>query len=619
MTQVTAPTPHAPTRFHPCRPVMALSQEEKHERASRSLEELEEVIETFRKRSQEFQELKKVREKPGMAASEVKRLESGVEDFQETFKQFGLDVKDYISKHAPHFAALGLSLDLRRSWLDAVNKSGEQRKEAGEALEAVRAACRNAKETAKKELLRAAKVRLHLEEDPGEMAVSKARELVEMCEDKVEPFIGIPQNKDENEMDWIAKELEPMIAEAEEGIQAAFTQTQEHPLKMEVEIEEEIREEINEYLKDEAKRLQMALGQFGRRTGRVKNLVANYQRDVQKAKSKELLDELKPQILEAVKALNVEEASAEVSEAIKEAEVLSEKVRSMALMPAEELQAIAKEMDAKVAEAASSLEAFQDQLCPIEEHTVEEVDDYVKQVLRKHIFSEMKGFQAKLDFFQVRLKRLRGILERCAQQIKSQDVFRLKKVRTKVLAMMDVFREDQADKGLEGLPSKDVFRMLDKDEDGVLNREEFLGFFEDVFPLLQDKYQQLQPSTEELESLFEFGLKNDETSLSFDGFERLLIRFMQVVQTTTMTKNVAITAGEVIRSLKPGELLEVLGGPQTNSAQLRRVFCRAKDGAIGWVTVTSNAARSAKRPTRNTAPSLGVTGADGWSWMVGVR
>ncbi|CAK9068778.1 unnamed protein product [Durusdinium trenchii] len=369
MTQVTAPTPHAPTRFHPCRPVMALSQEEKHERASRSLEELEEVIETFRKRSQEFQELKKVREKPGMAASEVKRLESGVEDFQETFKQFGLDVKDYISKHAPHFAALGLSLDLRRSWLDAVNKSGEQRKEAGEALEAVRAACRNAKETAKKELLRAAKVRLHLEEDPGEMAVSKARELVEMCEDKVEPFIGIPQNKDENEMDWIAKELEPMIAEAEEGIQAAFTQTQEHPLKMEVEIEEEIREEINEYLKDEAKRLQMALGQFGRRTGRVKNLVANYQRDVQKAKSKELLDELKPQILEAVKALNVEEASAEVSEAIKEAEVLSEKVRSMALMPAEELQAIAKEMDAKVAEAASSLEAFQDQLCPIEDST----------------------------------------------------------------------------------------------------------------------------------------------------------------------------------------------------------------------------------------------------------
>eukprot|EP00913_Durusdinium_trenchii_P033802 g31641.t1 len=379
---------------------MALSQEEKHERASRSLEELEE-------------ELKKVREKPGMAASEVKRLESGVEDFQETFKQFGLD--DYISKHAPHFAALGLSLDLRRSWLDAVNKSGEQRKEAGEALEAVRAACRNAKETAKKD--------------------------------------------EDRRWRW------GLGGSAEEGIQAAFTQTQEHPLKMEVEIEEEIREDPNR-------------------------------------SSKELLDELKPQILEAVKALNVEEASAEVSEAIKEAEVLSEKVRSMALMPAEELQAIAKEMDAKVAEAASSLEAFQDQLCPIEDSTTR----------------RMCSMKAKLDFFQVRLKRLRGILERCAQQIKSQDVFRLKKVRTKVLAMMDVFRED----------------------------------------------------------------------LSFDGFERLLIRFMQVVQTTTMTKNVAITAGEVIRSLKPGELLEVLGGPQTNSAQLRRVFCRAKDGAIGWVTVTSN-------------------------------
>ena len=56
--------------------------------------------------------------------------------------------------------------------------------QAGESLEKVRAATTEAKALAKKEMFRAAKAQLQLEDDPGEIAVVKARQLVEEIEEK---------------------------------------------------------------------------------------------------------------------------------------------------------------------------------------------------------------------------------------------------------------------------------------------------------------------------------------------------------------------------------------------------------------------------------------------------
>eukprot|EP00434_Breviolum_minutum_P007151 symbB.v1.2.006312.t1/scaffold354.1/size221495/7 len=569
---------------------MALSQADKLEKATLCIQDFEEMLQNFRQSTQEFQEMIKVSgsEKPNIAAAEVTRIEDSIEDFQQLLKQFGLDSKDMMAKCSPQCSAVGLPLEVRRNWMKAVNEGGELRKEAGESLERVRAAVTEAKALAKKELLRVAKARLQLDDDPGEVAVAKARQLVEALEEKVEPFIGIPKGKDEGEMHWIAKELEPMTEEADEAVESAKSEVNSHPLKMEIEIEEEIKEDIKEYLKLEAKKLQMSLGQFGKRIGRVRNLVANYQRDVQKAKSKELIAELKPQIVEQVKAIDPDETATEVANLVKESESLSEGVRNMGTMSLEDLQAVAKEIDAKVADATTSLDAFQQQMCPVEEHIMDQdVDEKVKEMLRKEILSEFKGIQKKIDFFRNRLKRVKGVSDRCRSQIKQRDGLRLKNVRTKVLNMMDVFREDQADKGLEGLPSKDIFRMLDRDEDGVIGRDEFLFFFDDVAQLLEEKQQSLRPSTEELESLFDLGL-DGEMGLSFAAFEKLLIRFVQVVRPTTMTQNLTVSSGEVVRELKINEILEVLAGPQTTT-KIKRVFCRAKDDAIGWVTVIGNA------------------------------
>eukprot|EP00435_Cladocopium_sp_Y103_P047954 s689_g14.t1 len=548
--------------------------------------DFEEMLQSFRLSTKEFQEMNKVSDKPSMAATEVKRLEESMEDFQHTLKQFGLDVKEITAKCSAHFTVPGLPMDVRRSWMQTLNESGTLRKEAGESLEKVRAATNEAKALAKKEMLRAAKAKLQLEDDPGEIAVAKARQLLEVVEEKVEPFIGIPKGKDEGEMQWLAKELEPMIESVDEAIDAAKSEVASHPLKMEIEIEEEIKEDIKEYLKDEAKKLQMSLGQFGRRTRRVRNLVANYQKDLQDAKSKELIAELKPQIVEQVKAVNVDDAAAEVTTLIKEAEVLSEKVRLMGSMSLEDLQAAAKEIDAKVAEAADGLEGFQQQICPVEDHITEEVDEKVKQTLRKHILAEFKGLRQKVDFFQNRVKRVKGILDKCHSQIRQKDGLRLKGLRTKVLGLMDVFREDQAGKGLEGLPSKDLFGMLDRDKDGLIGKEEFLSFFDDVAQLLEENQESLRTSTEDLEKLFDFGLTDGQMGLSFEAFERLLIRFVQVVRPTVMTQQLTLP-GEAVREVKPNEILEVLAGPQV-TAKMKRVYCRSKDGAIGWVTVIGN-------------------------------
>lgn len=544
------------------------------------------MLQNFRLSTKEFQEMNKVSDKPGMAATEVKRLEESMEDFQHTLKQFGLDVKEITAKCSSHFTVPGLPMDLRRSWMQTVNESGTLRKEAGESLEKVRAATTEAKALAKKEMLKAAKAKLQLEDDPGEMAVAKARQLLEVVEEKAEPFIGIPKGKDEGEMQWLAKELEPMIEGVDEAIESAKSEVVSHPLKMEIEIEEEIKEDIKEYLKDEAKKLQMSLGQFSRRTQRVRNLVANYQKDLQDAKSKELIAELKPQIVEQVKAVNVDDAAAEVTTLIKEAEVLSEKVRIMGSMSMEDLQVAAKEIDAKVAEAADGLEGFQQQICPVEDHITEDVDEKVKQTLRKHILGEFKGLRQKVDFFQNRVKRVKGILDKCHSQIRQKDGLRLKGVRTKVLGLMDVFREDQAGKGLEGLPSKDIFGMLDRDKDGLIGKEEFLFFFDDVAQLLEENQESLRTSTEDLEKLFDFGLRDGHEGLSFEAFERLLIRFVQVVRPTVMTQQLTLP-GEAVREVKPNEILEVLAGPQV-TAKMKRVYCRSKDGAIGWVTVIGN-------------------------------
>lgn len=74
-------------------------------------------------------------------------------------------------------------------------------------------------------------------------------------------------------------------------------------------------------------------------------------------------------------------------------------------------------------------------------------------------------------------------------------------------------------------------------------------------------------------------------------FERLLIRYVQVVRPTTMTQHNEIMLGETVREVKMGEILEVLQGPVLcGPMKLPRLLVRAtSDSALGWITMAGNA------------------------------
>ncbi|CAJ1368451.1 unnamed protein product, partial [Effrenium voratum] len=127
--------------------------------------------------------------------------------------------------------------------------------------------------------------------------------------------------------------------------------------------------------------------------------------------------------------------------------------------------------------------------------------------------------------------------------IRKKESFRIKSLQVKAMKLMDIFREDQAGKGLEGLPSTDIFRAMDGDGDGLISKEEFIQFFLDLEPLLEDKQQHLKASLEDLERLFSFGL-GKEQGLTLQGMEKLVIRFMKVVRPTPLTKNLQVVPGE---------------------------------------------------------------------------
>ncbi|CAJ1440527.1 unnamed protein product [Effrenium voratum] len=375
-------------------------------------------------------------------------------------------------------------------------------------------------------------------------------------------------------------EIESMVGTAREGIAGAREQLAGERIES-VEVEEDIKEDFQAFLQEEAKRSEMCLGQLERRLGRVQNLVANYQRDIQRERNKQTIEELKPQILEQAQALDFAAAEAEVSKAIKAAEEASSPSKKLELMTVEELQAAMEQMTQKVADAESSLKSIEEQICPVEDQ-----DELVKKALQKYVLSQMKSVGSKLSFLQQRLARPKEALEKCRQLIRKKESFRIKSLQVKAMKLMDIFREDQAGKGLEGLPSTDIFRVMDSDGDGLISKEEFIQFFLDLEPLLEDKQQHLKASLEDLERLFSFGL-GKEQGLTLQGMEKLVIRFMKVVRPTPLTKNLQVVPGETLRELQLGELLEVLGGPQQSSQKLPRVMCRAK-GQVGWATISGN-------------------------------
>ena len=86
--------------------------------------------------------------------------------------------------------------------------------------------------------------------------------------------------------------------------------------------------------------------------------------------------------------------------------------------------------------------------------------------------------------------------------------------------------QDQADKGLEGLPSQDIFSMIDKDEapldtkisrklrkDGIISEEEFTLFFDEIALLIEESRQKFRLTTEAWEKFVAVKIKGGGEAL----------------------------------------------------------------------------------------------------------
>jgi len=558
-------------------------EEERMRKPRETLQDMEEMLASFRQSCLEFEELGA---EGTVSPDQVSTAESNFEEFNSKAKKFRDDLKEFVQEHSKDFQNPTLPLQVRQGWLEKVRACATASKEADELLEKSRTALTEAKNLAKKELLNAAKIRLDEKLQEVPKAFAQAQQLVAVCEKKAEPFVGIPKHKgkEEHEMQSIAKELDEMVGSASNGVSSARSTLSSQ--STDVEVEDEIKEDIVQYIQDQTKRLQIRLGQLDKRISRVRNLVSNYQRDVQNEKNSQIIRELKAKAFDLIEDSALNEKAEEASAAVKDAESQSEKLTKMETMAVSEMQEELQSLEGKARAARESLDVVTQMLCP-----VKDVDEEVRMTLCKHVLSKKSSLKTKLLFLEQRLKRIMSLLEKGRLVIKQKEVSRSNEIHLKALKVMDLFREDQSGKGLEGLPSQDIFAIMDADKDGVIGKDDFHNFFTEVMELADEAKRKEFPSLEDLSALFKRSLLEGESGLSLSVFERLLIRYVQVVRPTTMTQHTEIMLGETVREVKMGEILEVLQGPVLcGPMKLPRLLVRAtSDSALGWITMAGNA------------------------------
>ncbi|CAE7515181.1 unnamed protein product [Symbiodinium pilosum] len=396
-------------------------EEEKMRKPKEALEELEQMLASFRQSCLEFEE--QIAEEGTVSPEQVSAAEGRFEEFNSKAKKFRDELKEFVAQHSKEFQNQKLPLAIRQGWLEQVRTCAMASKEADELIEKGRTAVTEAKTLAKKELLTAAKTRLDEELREAPAAFAKAQQLVMVCEEKVQPFVGIPQGKDEHQMQSIAKELDNMVGSASEGVVSARSTLSSQTAN--VEVADEIKEDIEQYMQDQTKRLRIRLGQLDRRILRVRNLVCNYQKDLQKEKSGKIIRDLKAKALDSIEDSKVQEKAEEAEAAIKEAERKSEKLKAMDTLPLPELQARAvstslqnsetvygsaedglQQVEAGLVKAAKeTLDSVTNMLCPLQDWGIavciipqdaqvaaatsdKDVDDDVRVTLCKHVLSK---------------------------------------------------------------------------------------------------------------------------------------------------------------------------------------------------------------------------------------
>jgi len=546
-------------------------EEERWQRPVALIEEMDDLLTSFQEKHSELKE--RMPSDDGPSSDQVEELADLVNSFEVEHKTFSDELKDFSKTKAAEMLVAGLPSAIKSRWAETIKKLSSTSQEAALDIAMARASLKRIQEAAKKELIAAqlAIYKRKLKESPGHEAFNNAEKAVRVAEEKVEPFIR-PKGRTQEEM----QSLEKDVKSAAEAATALVTQArgQIHLKVEETDLEGSVKSEIEAFVKKETNYYAIRFGQFGQRIQRCHNLLQCYRNDLRKAQILKAVAELKPKMLEQVQQLDSTTRLDEINSAMKSAE--QEVELSKKSVKVEEMEQRYEKITEQVESIKASVESFRQKLCPVEVDAEEDV----KKTLRAIIASEMKSVDQKLVFQEKRLALLERLTANFRDQIDKKKASKLVFTRQAALNITNFVRQ-AGRQGGDKLSTEDLFDLFDKNQDGLVDKDEFLQFFAEA-----DSKTLKKPSQEDLQELFES--KGDE-SLDWPAFRRVFATFMKVLRVTNLTDERIVKVGEAIRELALGEELEVLSGPTFEpSIKVNRVKVSAEDGVIGWATVASN-------------------------------
>eukprot|EP00441_Pelagodinium_beii_P018050 CAMPEP_0197658060 /NCGR_PEP_ID=MMETSP1338-20131121/45004_1 /TAXON_ID=43686 ORGANISM="Pelagodinium beii, Strain RCC1491" /NCGR_SAMPLE_ID=MMETSP1338 /ASSEMBLY_ACC=CAM_ASM_000754 /LENGTH=956 /DNA_ID=CAMNT_0043234561 /DNA_START=36 /DNA_END=2907 /DNA_ORIENTATION=- len=175
---------------------------------------------------------------------------------------------------------------------------------------------------------------------------------------------------------------------------------------------------------------------------------------------------------------------------------------------------------------------------------------------------------------------------------------KLKKELVKVQRhALEVLKQYQKDKDLS---SEALFeQMSSKGEEPAVEEANFVSFLEKCFKEASEKKAEgaekkaengETPSSEALRRVFAVWDESNAGVLNKERMTEILRNFKKVARKTVITDGVSIKDSKVVRQLEPGEVLELLGNPVSESeVDVMRVKSRAmNDGVEGFVTISGN-------------------------------
>eukprot|EP00931_Biecheleriopsis_adriatica_P032574 TRINITY_DN18_c0_g1_i2.p1 TRINITY_DN18_c0_g1~~TRINITY_DN18_c0_g1_i2.p1 ORF type:complete len:1027 (-),score=405.02 TRINITY_DN18_c0_g1_i2:107-3187(-) len=193
--------------------------------------------------------------------------------------------------------------------------------------------------------------------------------------------------------------------------------------------------------------------------------------------------------------------------------------------------------------------------------------------------SQVKPLESKVSKLEQRLSRITSALSRFREGAKTKDKSEVMMFETQALTML------RHHKKVKKLTSDALVESICSGDDAT--EASFIGFF-DGCEKAEDEKAEL--SKDDLARLFKKWDEDDEGTVSKEKLFSLVRVFMKVKKDTVMTNGPSIKDSESLRRLDIGEVVEVLGEPESeNEVDVMRVHVKAmKDGITGWATISGN-------------------------------